>query len=69
MSIYNRRYYIHKVLKPVIKIRAKGKTICLTEDQRSGLTEPQMEKLFELQKIYNYSIQLEIPTDDQTPPP
>jgi hypothetical protein len=67
MSMYNRRYYIHHTMKGVVKIKAKAKTVLLTEDKLSELSATQTKKLKELQSKFNYSIQLQIPTDEETP--
>lgn len=66
MSMYNRRYYIHYTLKGVIKIQAKSKTISLSEEKRSELTERQQKKIDELHKKFNYTIQIQLDLTNDT---
>lgn len=60
-SSYNRKYYLHQALRAKqVTIVSQAKTISLTEAAYTKLSEKSKEKLFELQRRYNYSLQYEL---------
>lgn len=56
-----RLYYLHRRIKPFLKVDAKTKQIFITEELVQALT-PQATNYFgELKQIYHYSAQYIIP--------
>lgn len=57
----NRKYYLHRVVKPFCRVNVRARTIFATQETIDKFTARQKAYTDELKQDFNYSLQIEIP--------